>query len=310
MNKKHPSSSSLNSGGGGGGGNLTASSLTIGGTPISSQPPAQSLSSSSAHHTTERTQPPSISHAHSNLPSSRVSTNPDLFVLRSDPSAPQLLANEIRNAKESLESEALLQQRTKYIKEKLDAMTEEQLTRFEFFVRSHFPKNRVKEIMSEALGPKQLVSDEMVIVASGLAKLFVGELCENGEKKMHARDFSLFCLIFSFVATDVMKERKDPKGISPEHIQYDIFVFCFQFYYAYNYIHFFREAYRRMQNNGTIGHRADHHFFFDQSTLTRSHDLLFDEDDDDDEDEQGDEDEDDDDDYQQNMQREVSAVEK
>lgn len=48
-------------------------------------------------------------------------------------------------------------------------------------MRSHFPKNRIKEIMNEALGPKQLVTDEMVIVVSGLAKLFVGEICDTGE---------------------------------------------------------------------------------------------------------------------------------
>lgn len=60
-------------------------------------------------------------------------------------------------------------------------MSEEQLTRFEFFVRSHFPKNRIKEIMNEALGPKQLVTDEMIIVVSGLAKMFVGEVCDVGK---------------------------------------------------------------------------------------------------------------------------------
>jgi hypothetical protein len=60
-------------------------------------------------------------------------------------------------------------------------MSEEQLTRFEFFVRSHFPKGRIREIMNDALGPKQLVSDEMVIVVSGLAKLFVGELTDMGK---------------------------------------------------------------------------------------------------------------------------------
>lgn len=48
-------------------------------------------------------------------------------------------------------------------------------------MRSHFPKNRIKEIMNEALGPKQLVTDEMVIVVSGLAKLFVGEICDTGK---------------------------------------------------------------------------------------------------------------------------------
>ena len=57
-------------------------------------------------------------------------------------------------------------------------MNEEQLTRFEFFVRSHLPRARVKEILSRTLGPKFVVTDEMAIVVSGLAKLFVGEITE------------------------------------------------------------------------------------------------------------------------------------
>jgi hypothetical protein len=60
-------------------------------------------------------------------------------------------------------------------------MTEEQLTRFEFFVRSHLPRNKVKDILSNALGPKYNITDEMAIVVSGLAKLFVGELTEIGK---------------------------------------------------------------------------------------------------------------------------------
>lgn len=59
-------------------------------------------------------------------------------------------------------------------------MTEEQLTRFEFFVRSHLPRNKVKEILSNTLGPKYNVTDEMAIVVSGLAKLFIGEIIEIG----------------------------------------------------------------------------------------------------------------------------------
>jgi hypothetical protein len=60
-------------------------------------------------------------------------------------------------------------------------MTEEQLTRFEFFVRSHLPRNKVKDILSNAFGPKYNITDEMAIVVSGLAKLFVGELTEIGK---------------------------------------------------------------------------------------------------------------------------------
>jgi hypothetical protein len=60
-------------------------------------------------------------------------------------------------------------------------MSEEQLTRFEFFVRSHLPRGKVKEILANALGPKYTVTDEMAIVVCGLAKLFVGEVTEIGE---------------------------------------------------------------------------------------------------------------------------------
>ena len=59
-------------------------------------------------------------------------------------------------------------------------MTEEQLTRFEFFVRSHLPRNKVRDILSNAMGPKYVVTDEMAIVVSGLAKLFIGEMTEIG----------------------------------------------------------------------------------------------------------------------------------
>ena len=59
-------------------------------------------------------------------------------------------------------------------------MTEEQLTRFEFFVRSHLPRNKVRDILSNAMEPKYVVTDEMAIVVSGLAKLFIGEMTEIG----------------------------------------------------------------------------------------------------------------------------------
>ena len=62
-------------------------------------------------------------------------------------------------------------------------MSEDQLTRFEFFVRSHLPKNRVKEIVCETLGlsaSSNEITEEMTIIVSSLAKLFCGELMETG----------------------------------------------------------------------------------------------------------------------------------
>ena len=67
---------------------------------------------------------------------------------------PQLLANEIRAA-DAFHSAREVKRRTTYIKKQLDAMTEEQLTRFEFFVRSRLPRPAVKEIIAKALEKKR-----------------------------------------------------------------------------------------------------------------------------------------------------------
>jgi hypothetical protein len=79
------------------------SHITIGGTPVQ-------LNYSSSN------QPQSSSVGFSGSSSSS-SGNHSIFISsRNNDNAPQLLANEIRNAKEYTESEALLEQRTKYIK--------------------------------------------------------------------------------------------------------------------------------------------------------------------------------------------------
>jgi uncharacterized membrane protein YgcG len=67
---------------------------------------------------------------------------------------PQLLANEIRAA-DAFHSSREVKRRTTYIKKQLDAMTDEQLTRFEFFVRSRLPRPAVKEIIAKALEKKR-----------------------------------------------------------------------------------------------------------------------------------------------------------
>lgn len=62
-------------------------------------------------------------------------------------------------------------------------MNEEQLIRFDFFMRSHFKKNQMKQLISSSLQPlfqDAIISDEMAIVVGSLAKLYVGELIETG----------------------------------------------------------------------------------------------------------------------------------
>lgn len=67
--------------------------------------------------------------------------------------------------------------------DQLDKMNDEQITRFEFFMRSHFKRGVVKELIKSSLQPRFEsvdVSDEMAITVAALAKLYVGELVETG----------------------------------------------------------------------------------------------------------------------------------
>lgn len=70
-------------------------------------------------------------------------------------------------------------------REQYDKMSEEQLTRFEYFVRSTIPRKKAKVIMGQALNikekEKEAVSDEMAIAVCSLTKLFVGEVCDTGK---------------------------------------------------------------------------------------------------------------------------------
>lgn len=100
---------------------------------------------------------------------------------------PSFLMDCIRSA-EHEHSEVNVEKRTKFIKSQLDQMNEEQLTRFEFFVRSHLNRGKVKEILNAKIPEKVgSVNDEMAIVAGSLSKLFVGELVETALDVMRER---------------------------------------------------------------------------------------------------------------------------
>ena len=74
----------------------------------------------------------------------------------------------------------------------MDAMTDEELTRFEFFIRSHISRQKIKELLSKSLvasgavsaltNLKNIVTDEMAIIVGGITKLFIGEIMEIGKK--------------------------------------------------------------------------------------------------------------------------------
>ncbi|KAJ3702346.1 hypothetical protein LUZ61_006051 [Rhynchospora tenuis] len=65
----------------------------------------------------------------------------------------------------------------------LQTFTEEQMKRYEAFRRSGFTKSKLKKVVAKIV-ENQKVSEEINIVVSALAKMFVGDLVETARVVM------------------------------------------------------------------------------------------------------------------------------
>lgn len=145
----------------------------------------------------------------------------------------QILADVIRSAELA---EASVERRTKFIKSHLDRMDDAQLTRFEFFVRSHLNRGKVKKVL-QAAASQYMVTDDMAIVAGGLAKLFVGELVETALDVMRERAAVEAQWLAESGHASSSSSAPPRQRLTVEHLQ---------------------EAYRRMQNEGKVGRASLH----------------------------------------------------
>lgn len=75
--------------------------------------------------------------------------------------------------------------------------TEEQLNRYEMFRRAAFPKASIRRLMQGITGAG--LSQNVIIAMSGIAKVYVGEICET--------------------ALDVKEKWKDTGAIQPKHLR-------------------------------------------------------------------------------------------
>jgi hypothetical protein len=78
----------------------------------------------------------------------------------------------------TVEGEEQTKVRASKIKEQVEKMTLEQLERFEFYVRAHFERRKIKNMLAQNFGSKGKAADETAIIVGGLAKLYLGELMQ------------------------------------------------------------------------------------------------------------------------------------
>eukprot|EP00794_Sanderia_malayensis_P005261 gene5261-5925_t len=80
----------------------------------------------------------------------------------------------------------------------VSSFSESQLNRYEMYRRASFPKAAIRRLMQNIMSGGS-VPPNVVIAMAGIAKVFVGEICEE--------------------ALDIMEERSEQGPIQPKHIR-------------------------------------------------------------------------------------------
>jgi hypothetical protein len=133
------------------------------------------------------------------------------------------------------------ERRAAYISEHLSKMTDAELTRFEFFTRSHFRHEHIQALLRKYVTHKDDVNKDIGIVVGSLTKLFVGELMDTATEVLEEEIKLIDAVEKGEIVDPDVDIPERPAGVLTRHLE---------------------EAMYRMQREGKIGSPSEGHTLF------------------------------------------------